>query len=53
MFNTFKIDELTIGVVDGEPCHRKSFFICVGFVTTGHKLYNVFSLPNSSVSSPR
>ena len=48
LFDTIKIDELTVCVVEGETSNLACFSICVGFVgiifgTARHKLYNVFS----------
>ena len=48
MFDTIKIDELAVCVVEGETSNLACFSICVGFVgiifgTARHKLYNVFS----------
>ena len=48
MFDTIKIDELAVCVVEGETSNLACFSICVGFVgiifgTNRHKLYNVFS----------
>ena len=48
MFDTIKIDELTVCVIEGETSNLACFSICVGFVgiifgTPRHKLYNVLS----------